>query len=195
MFDISLYNDDFFKWHLVHAREYSMDSMDWYIKTYKPKSVIDFGCGIGSYLESAFLHKLKIRGYDIGGEYAKRFTPKFLHEHIIYQDCTLPISEEKYDCVISIETIEHIEPSGTDVFLQNIVNAVNENGKILFTAAPPEQDGCGHINCYPKEYWLEKFKNLGFFENEKMCNEVKEKWVKFNNPNYIINNLIILERN
>jgi hypothetical protein len=194
MFDISLYNDDFFRWHLIHAREYSMKAMDWYIERFTPESVIDYGCGIGSYLEVCFRKNIKVKGYDIGGDYAKKYTPIFLQPYITYRDCTELIKEEKYDCVISLETIEHIEPSGTDNFLSNLVNAVSENGRIIFTAAPPEQDGCGHINCFPREYWVSKFGNLGFFENIEITEEIKENWERLNSPNYIISNLIILEK-
>ena len=54
IFDIDLYNDEFFEWHLKYAREYSMVTMDWLLEFVPFKSVVDFGCGIGSYLESAF---------------------------------------------------------------------------------------------------------------------------------------------
>jgi hypothetical protein len=42
MFDLNLYNDEFFLWHLTYAREYSIKTMDWYIDTFKPNSVVDF---------------------------------------------------------------------------------------------------------------------------------------------------------
>ena len=42
IFDIKLYDDEFFFWHLRYAREYSMKTMDWYIEKFKPESVIDF---------------------------------------------------------------------------------------------------------------------------------------------------------
>ena len=76
LFDINLYNDEFFEWHLKYAREYSMVTMDWLLKFIPFKSVVDFGCGIGSYLESAHDKNVKIKGYDIGGDFAKKYTPE-----------------------------------------------------------------------------------------------------------------------
>jgi cyclopropane fatty-acyl-phospholipid synthase-like methyltransferase len=193
MFDISLYNDEFFFWHLKYARLYSIETMDWYILRYKPNSVIDFGCGIGSYLESCYNNGLtNIKGYDIGGDYASKYTPNFLKQYISYQDCTLPIVEKKYDCVISFETAEHIDPIGTDTFVKNISDAVTKSGKILFTAAPPGQDGCGHINLHPKEFWLDKFSQHSKVQNVEITEEVKRNWKNIA-PNYIIENLIVLE--
>lgn len=197
MFDINLYNDEFFAWHLQYAREYSIKTMDWYIDTFKPNSVVDFGCGIGSYLESCYNKGVeKFVGYDIGGEYAKKYTPSFLHEHIHYLDCTkLIVTEQKFDCVMTFETIEHIDPNGNDVFIDNLVNATNkEIGKILFTGAPPEQDGCGHINCQEKSFWIDMFEKRNFYVDEELTEFVKQNWTNLNVgcPTYIVNNLIVL---
>ena len=198
-FDISLYNDDFFFWHDKYAREYSIKTMDWFVDKYLPKSVVDFGCGIGSYLESAYNKGIKnLKGFDIGGEYAQAYTPNFLHEFIEYKDCTLPISCGTYDCVISFETAEHIEPIGTDVFVKNIANSCKLlTGLILFTAAPPEQDGCGHINCHYKDFWLTKFAQHKCFEDKNLTDEISTNWKSLNVgcPDYIINNLIVLKKN
>lgn len=196
-FDISLYNDEFFEWHLKHARHYSIETMNWYIERFQPDSVVDFGCGIGSYLESCYFNQVpKFQGFDIGGEFAKKYTPNFLHKYIEYVDCTTPIDCGTFECVISFETIEHIEPSGTEVFIKNLVNATDKSlGRILFTGAPPEQEGCGHINCQTKEYWLEAFAKHNFYLNNEMTNLVKDGWSKLDVgcPNYIIDNLLILQ--
>jgi SAM-dependent methyltransferase len=192
MFDISLYNDEFFLWHLKYARDYSIQSMDWYIDEYKPNSIIDFGCGIASYLESAYNKGIKkLKGIDIGGEYAKKYTPEYLMPYVEYKDCTQAITSEKYDCVISFETAEHIEPNGTQTFIKNISNALQVGGRILFTAAPPGQEGCGHINMHPKEFWLQEFSSLGNTLDTEMTEKVKENWRNIC-PNYIVENLIIL---
>jgi 2-polyprenyl-3-methyl-5-hydroxy-6-metoxy-1,4-benzoquinol methylase len=41
--------------------------MNWYIERFQPNSVVDFGCGIGSYLESCYFNGIeKFKGFDIG---------------------------------------------------------------------------------------------------------------------------------
>ena len=105
-------------------------------------------------------------------------------------------TKQKYECVITFETIEHIEPSGTNVFIENLINATDlVNGKILFTGATPEQDGCGHINCREKQDWINEFSKHNFEVDFEQTEYVKQNWIHLNVgcPNYIINNLIIFK--
>jgi cyclopropane fatty-acyl-phospholipid synthase-like methyltransferase len=193
-FDISLYNDEFFEWHLKYARNYSIVTMDWLLEFMPFDSVVDFGCGIGSYLESAHNKSVsKIKGYDIGGDFAKKYTPECVQEYIEYLDCTAPMQTDKYDCVISFETAEHIEPSGTDQFSSNLVNAVDENGYLFFTGAPEGQDGCGHINCRSKYFWMKKFMSLGLEWDSFTTLVVSKKWNELGAPNYISENLLVFK--
>lgn len=188
MFDLSLYNDEFFEWHLVYARDYQLKTFSWFLDKYKPRSVIDFGCGIGSYLEVAFEKEILVKGYDVS-EFASKYTPPQLRQFIEYTDCTKRIELKKYDCVLSFETAEHIQPEGTDQFVDNLKRAMGKY--ILFTGAPPGQDGCGHINLQPREYWIEKF-NLPV--DEEMTKDVSDNWAAIGCPTYISQNLIVFKK-
>jgi len=195
-FDISHYDDRYFKWHKVNTRKYAIDTMNWYINEFKPLSVIDYGCGIGAYLEAALQNGLtNIKGFDIGGENVKKYTENSVLPYIEYIDCTLPLKTSKYDCCISLETAEHIETKFSEQFVTNIVNSTKETGTILFSAAQPGQNGSGHINCQPKEFWIEKFSLLSFVFDEKVTEYIKDNWSKLNAPKYIINNLIVFKTN
>lgn len=186
-FDISLYNDEFFEWHVKYAHEYQVKTFAWFIEKYQPKSVIDFGCGIGSYLQSAYNKGIKVKGFEIS-ESAEKYTHGSIQPFIYYMDCTKPIYTGTYDCALSFETAEHIDPAGTDQFIDNIKRAAGKY--ILFTAAPPGQEGCGHINMHPREWWVEKF-NLPV--NETMTKEISEAWAEIGCPAYISSNLIVFE--
>lgn len=195
IFDKSLYNDDFFLWHSKYAHEYSVKTMDWFIYNYMPRSVIDYGCGIGSYLLSAHNNGIeKIKGFDIGGEFARKYTPLEVQPFIEYIDCTQEIVTSKYDCVISFETAEHIEPSGTNTFISNLVNSLDKIGLILFTAAPEGQQGTGHINCRPKEFWINEFESRGLVHMISSQESIKKAWKELGAPDYIINNLLVFTK-
>jgi len=189
-FDISLYDEDFFEWHVTHARKYSMRTMDWYIQKYKPDSVVDFGCGIGSYLEAAFDYGIKIKGYEISWE-AIIHTPERIRPFIEYRDCTEPINAGVFDTVISFETAEHIEPEGTNQFIKNLVNATGKT--LLFTAAPPGQEGTGHINCRYRDFWMLELSDFLIY-NDVLTGEISEAWEKLGAPWYIVKNLMVFSR-
>lgn len=190
-FDLSLYNEEFFEWHVKHAREYSIKTMDWYIEKYNPLSVVDFGCGIGSYLESCYNHKIDCLGFEIS-IHAREYTPEHIRDHVLYlADCTQKMRVETFDTVISFETAEHIQPEGTDQFVKNLINFTDKH--LLFTAAPPGQLGTGHINLRPKEFWIEQFSKQLTYDSE-MTKDISENWRRLGAPEYICNNLITFKR-
>lgn len=192
MFDIGLYNDEFFQWHIDHAREYSINTMNWYLDEFKTSSICDIGCGIGSYLEAAFEKGLRdIKGYDIA-EPAKKYTPANIQPFIEYRDCTRQIDFPRhYECVMSFETAEHIDPELSTVFVANITKAAGPNGRILFTGAPPGQQGCGHINCQPRGYWINLFSEFGFTYQPGYTRYISDAWRSIGCPSYIADNLLV----
>lgn len=190
-FDISLYDEDFFLWHKIHAREYSIRNMDWYIEKFKPFSVVDFGCGIGSYLESCFNHEIPFGGIEIS-EHALTYMPAVVQMCVDISDCTEDFGQiGRFHTVLSFETAEHIEPSSTNQFILNLVNATGK--RLLFTAAPPGQEGTGHINCRPKQFWIDEFSKHLTYKPE-LSDEIAAIWGLQGAPWYIVNNLIVFER-
>lgn len=194
MFDIGLYNDEFFEWHYRHAREYAVNFMEWYVDKFRPLSVVDFGCGIGSFLEGA--HKLgvsPIAGYEIGLDHARKYIPKEILPFISKTDITLPRPTANYECVICIEVAEHIDPEKSEVLVDNLLKSVSESGYILFTAAPESQGGCGHINCHPMSYWEKLFDHYGCDNRTTEQTYIASNMARFGVPKYIIENLRVFQ--
>lgn len=189
-FDIKLYDRDFFEWHKIHIRDQAISCMSWYIGRYWHTSYVDFGAGIGSYLEPCKRLGFKVKGYEISDK-AKEFTPLDLRLSIEYLDCTKPMETEVYDTVISFETAEHIEPEGTHQFILNLVKATGKT--LLFTAAPPGQEGTGHINCMPREFWLEEIGHFLTYDEQK-TKEISQAWAKLGAPWYIVKNLLVFNK-
>jgi len=191
MFNKRLYDDDFFAWHKKNAEGYSLITGAKLFKHYKPESVVDFGCGIGSYLQAAMGAGVKkIKGYEIGGEHSRKYVNKDIQKFIEFNtDITRMInSGEKYDISICIEVAEHIEPSGSAQLVNNI--AAHTNKFCVWTAAPKGQDGCGHINGNTKNYWLDLFKENGMARNLK--EELIVRSLLVGSPKYIMDNLMVI---
>lgn len=68
------------------------------------------------------------------------------------------------------EVIEHIHPDYEEVFLDNLIRHSN---KILISAAKPGQGGHGHFNEQEPEYWIKKFKELGYNYNVNFSEKVR----------------------
>jgi SAM-dependent methyltransferase len=120
-----------------------------------PRSVADFGCGIG-----ATLYHLRERGCEVlgidGSEAARQAGCVEVRVH----DLTAPIDlGRRFDLVLSTEVAEHLPEPAADPFVASI--ARHAARWVFFTAARRGQGGVGHINCQPKRFWVEKFRRHG----------------------------------
>ena len=148
----------------------------------KPKSAIDIGCGIGTWLqvlESEYSVK-DILGVD--GEYAKSGLIIDEKKFISYDLKNYFKSPKKYDLAISVEVGEHLPHSSADNFVASLTDAADI---VLFSAALPGQTGTYHINEQFPEYWAEKFIKRGFlpidlFRKKIWHNDTIEWWYRQN---------------
>ena len=126
------------------------------IKLLNPGSVVDIGCGLGTFLK-AFkqLGVSDVLGVD--GSWVekdllyKNIQPVEFLERDLEKEIQL---KKKYDLVLSLEVAEHLSEKSADIFIQTLVNA---GGNILFSAAIPNQGGQNHINEQWLTYWEAKF--------------------------------------
>jgi len=123
----------------------------------KVENVVDFGCGIGTWLKAFKNNGIK----EVLGLDGKWVNIDLLHKYISEDefkcvDLEKPITlDKKYDLVVSLEVVEHISENSAETFIKSLVDA----GKIiLFSAAIPGQGGFNHINEQWPSYWNEKFK-------------------------------------
>ena len=124
------------------------------------KTLIDLGCGIGEFV--AYFHNTRdvlAAGYD-GSENSLAHMAS--GATIYLHDLRTPLGWWSYrtiDLCMCLEVAEHIEPEFADVIVDNCCSI---SDLILFTAAPPGQEGLGHVNLQKPEYWFKKFKERGY---------------------------------
>ena len=164
----SLYGPRFFRSHKHNHESWQIKVAQAIQSQFNFSSVFDFGCGIGSFLLGFHQSGVKdLGGCDFRADAAARYTDEAVRGSIFRHDVTTFIDMKRtYDCVMSVETAEHILPEGTETFLDNIVRHANKF--IYFTAAKPRQRGRGHINCRPHEFWKTAFtvRDFVFLEDE-----------------------------
>jgi len=181
--NLDLYNDGFFKWHIDYVHDISIAVGEAFSKQYNFESIVDYGCGIGSYLQGCYEMGVAIKGYEIS-DHAKRHTHEAIQPFIEYKDI-LTLKPERYDVCMCIEVAEHIDPEDSE----RLVDLLTKTSDfIVFSAAPPGQSGTGHINCRSHQYWIELFKARGF----KLTRRFLESWIDA--PDYVLKNLMIYEQ-
>lgn len=126
------------------------------LKVTGAKSVVDIGCGTGT-----FLHCCKQAGVtDVLGVDGSWVNRAMLSQHLkpaefLEADLEKPlILKRRYDLVISLEVAEHLSKIAVDVFIQSLLSA----GEVIaFSCAVPNQGGQNHINEQWPSYWQAKF--------------------------------------
>lgn len=119
-----------------------------------PHSVIDVGCGVGTWLATFSYHGVStILGVD--GDYVPREMLEFPKEAFQAANLSQPLDTGRvFDLAVSLEVGEHLPASSAHDFVASLVAAAPV---IAFSAAIPEQGGDEHVNEQWPEYWAELF--------------------------------------
>ena len=194
LFNRRRYNNKYYNRHLIRYRDWENKVGKYLYNELKPNSVLDLGCGIGSYLEGFFNAGCKyLLGIELNYNNAKIYIVNDIFPFIKKGDITIDLNlNRKFDCVISFEVGEHINPDGTEMFINNLTSYSDKY--IILTAAPPGQRGTGHINLRNKDFWIESIVSKGFLYQKELVKRYKKVWKEFNVEKYIINNLMIFEK-
>lgn len=127
------------------------------IQLFHPASVLDVGCGIGTWL--SVFNEFGVQDYfGIDGDHADE---KLLAEYIDLKkfkafDLSEPFDlNRKFDLVLCLEVAEHLPESAAATFIECLCN---HGDTIVFSAAIPGQGGQNHINEQWPDYWAGLFK-------------------------------------
>jgi hypothetical protein len=187
------YDDRYYKRHRVEYHDWEKRLATDFFVRYGVSSVIDLGCGVGSYLDAAYdLGMTKIKGYELNLARALPHVPIHLRECISLGDVTTALPDEPHDCCWSVEVGEHLEPSGTLGFADNLAKLTSR--LLLLTCAPPGQGGTAHINLRPKEDWVSLLCQRGLTYLPDDVAATADRWTVLGAPGYIVRNLMIFAK-
>lgn len=164
-----IYDEKFYTEQVQGSVRSAMIMLEILYKIYQPRSVVEFGCGLGGWLASAeSLGALILKGFD--GNWVN--TEKLISKQIDFsavnleQDITVP---DKYDLAISLEVAEHLTQKRAKTFVKNICSA---SDVVMFGAAIPYQGGANHINEQWQSYWIDLFEDEGY-----LCHDIFRKQI------------------
>ena len=142
----------------------------------KESSIIDLGCGKGSYVKH-----LRNAGFDCHGVDGNPNTPELTDNLCSQADLAKPLESNRiFDWVISLEVAEHIPAKYERTYLGNL-DKLNRNG-IILSWGLPGQTGLGHVNCRDNEYVKCRLAAMGYEELSEASQAMRDvatlEWFK-----------------
>lgn len=138
-----------------------------FFKNEKVTSIVDLGCGMGNYVKHFQENNINASGFD-----GNPNTPELTKGLCSVLDLSVPKQfDEPYDWVMSLEVGEHLPPQFEDIFINNLHNN-NKNG-IILSWAIKGQGGHGHFNEQNCDYIKSKICNLGYLNDIKSENNLR----------------------
>lgn len=132
-----------------------------------PASVVDVGCGVGTWLKAALdLGATRVQGFD--GDWVSEaeleipadcFTSCDLAAIIAGGRSLVHETSDRFDLVLSLEVAEHLPATAGPSFVATLCSL---GDVVLFSAAMPHQGGVNHINEAWSGYWNALFREHGF---------------------------------
>jgi hypothetical protein len=182
------YNKNFYDNHRSGSYISAQEVFPVLFRYIQPKSAIDFGCGIGTWLKvlEAEHHIDDVVGMD--GDYVSQDQLLIDKNKFLPFDLTKTYKgNRKFDLAMSLEVGEHLPEQCSDNLVETLTNA---SDVVMFSAAIPGQDGTNHINEKYPEYWAEKFMRRGYIpvdciRKEIWFNKKIEVWYRQNIILYI----------
>jgi SAM-dependent methyltransferase len=128
-------------------------------RLFQVKSVVDVGCGTGTWLAAFRAHGVE-RVLGIDGEYVNRSELEIQQEEFVAHDLQTPLCiKERFDLAICMEVAEHIP---LDASLTLVDSLTKMSDVILFSAAVPGQVGVHHVNLRWQSEWAFEFQKRGY---------------------------------
>ena len=160
----------------------------WIKDEINPNKVIDLGCGPGIHVWAMNDAGIDAIGIDIDSRVDGLI--KIEQGDLLNLD-----GSRQSDLVVCYEVAEHIDPQYSDNIVESVYKTIQDDGILIWTAAKPGQGGVGHINNRKKDYWLNKFTNIGLKHND----ELQQKLIQYCQQGYhmgwFVNNVLIFNKN
>jgi SAM-dependent methyltransferase len=148
----------------------------------KPSSLLDVGCGTGTWLKAAMECGIE----ELMGIDGVAIPP----DQLLIPDTCFQVRDltrswdlgRRFDAVLCLEVAEHLDESHSGTLLDALTR---HSDIIIFSAACPGQTGQHHLNCQWPAYWQQLFNHRGYVCSDAVRwrlweMEAVEPWYKQN---------------
>lgn len=120
----------------------------------RPRSLIDVGCGTGTWLRAAQACGISdIMGLD--GVIAPVHQLEVAEGLITLRNLSEPLDiGRRFDIALCLEVGEHLDRNAAETLVASLVSLADV---VVFSAACPDQPGQHHVNCQWPAYWQRLF--------------------------------------
>lgn len=156
---MSAYTENFYRLVQEGAKQSAAEIVPIVIELIQPQSVIDIGCGLGTWLSKFQQHNITdILGVD--GDYIDQKQLEIPSDKFVPFDLKNQfVIDRKFDLVVSLEVAEHLPQEYGEKFVESLTNL---GSVVLFSAAIPFQGGVEHINEQWQDYWVSYFQKRDY---------------------------------
>lgn len=156
---ISPYSPEFYEYQSQGSLRSAEEVVPIVLEFIRPGSVIDIGCGVGTWLSVFKRHGVpEVLGID--GTYVDTRILRISASEFLPRDVSQKVHvHRKFDLAMSLEVAEHLDAPAAPRFVESLTALAPV---VLFSAAIPHQGGAHHVNEQWPDYWEEHFRRHGF---------------------------------
>ncbi len=146
-------------------------------RQFRPDMVVDVGCGPGMLLRRFKELRCDVEGIE-GSSHGIAYAGDmgmWIKQADITQVKRLEHYPTRRRVVVCTEVAEHLDAVHAEGLVALLCSAMCP---IVFTAAPPGQDGHHHVNLQPPSYWHELFEARGVTLDEDATMNLRDRWCR-----------------
>ena len=130
------------------------------LKLFPARSVIDVGCGSGTWARAYLDAGCDVLGVDghVVQPQQLLIPPDRFQRRNLNEPLALPL-DRRFDLVNCLEVAEHLDPTRGPGFAADLCRL---GDVVIFSAAVPGQGGTHHVNEQWPSYWIPHFRAAGF---------------------------------